>query len=745
MKKAILSKLKNLVRGDDGAALVITLGVFFFMYIFCAGVYAIGFAVKEKIHLQNACDAAAYSAAVVQADAISRIATINRAMSWTYVQMTRRQMDYIVYKWLRHTIDHYIEDRNAADAQGFPGVHFHRDFSIGDENGLIAPVGDRNQVRLNANAGSTRVTGGDSLDSWVNSFLRDNLKGASFYADNLASVGQIKRLRDQLDADMKNIRTMNQKLVSLTDGTGAGDGLKNRIEDSVVGILRANIPAYMKNQCKFFIKDSPRPRRDYMRFMRADDENQFVSWMNTESLDGTRVGRYVNADGVFGKGSTTWFTHVSRNQDGIQRGYNQTGTALCSRWSWCSWNWHCEQSAFGGWNCYPVKRNSSCWHNCKHGQLDGGNPNVGSCDSCGTSTLNHRVVLKAEHLRDKYFNRDVGTQVRAMPLMLRKEYFGPLGTITVGLAKQNTNPFFSVFRSAMERGFYSAFRPYNDWTWCFSSAKAGYKLRDVAEDEGQGHDGVDSMGWETRHNGKPRAFRGSRDYCIDYKRMRDMRSNYVRMREPVYQWLNGKRIFDHWEYHWVYMPTENTWPVRDKLNAGWEFVYDIGGKYKRRKDVTYWRQSWNLTQSDWDAVLLPVRQGGSEAVEDKTHTHLAWMESVRDRKKLYSYEPVWKNRNDSFLDDLVGDAGWMDLYGRVTANGRFGDMFAGGEHDPDPNGDWSENFIENTSAGWNGWRGIPKTAADHPEDQSEKVQCRWNIGTPHGKLKWAEVTKFMFH
>ena len=79
-------KMLHLGSDEDGAALVVTLAMFFLMYLGCMGVYAMSMAVKDRIHLQNACDAAAYSAAVVQADTLSRIATINRAMSWTYVR-----------------------------------------------------------------------------------------------------------------------------------------------------------------------------------------------------------------------------------------------------------------------------------------------------------------------------------------------------------------------------------------------------------------------------------------------------------------------------------------------------------------------------------------------------------------------------------------------------------------------------------------------------------------------------------
>lgn len=111
-----LKKFIMLGRDESGAALVTTLALFMLMYLACLGVYSVSTAVREKIHLQNAADAAAYSAAIVQADTLSRVAAINRAMSWTYVDMSRRQMDYIVYRWLKHTRNHFNQDRARASS-----------------------------------------------------------------------------------------------------------------------------------------------------------------------------------------------------------------------------------------------------------------------------------------------------------------------------------------------------------------------------------------------------------------------------------------------------------------------------------------------------------------------------------------------------------------------------------------------------------------------------------------------------
>lgn len=110
MTEILRQKLLKLVRGDEGVALVITLALFMFLYISCAGVYTVGRAVKDRIILQNAVDAAAYSAAVVQADYLSRIATINRAMAWTYKSLVSSQMDWIALRTLSDSHEKYLQN-----------------------------------------------------------------------------------------------------------------------------------------------------------------------------------------------------------------------------------------------------------------------------------------------------------------------------------------------------------------------------------------------------------------------------------------------------------------------------------------------------------------------------------------------------------------------------------------------------------------------------------------------------------
>ena len=118
MKKKIIRYFAGRLAGlrrDEGFVVMSTLAIFLFIFILCAFVYAVGETIHQRIRLQNACDAAAYSAAVVQADGLSRMAVVNRAMAWSYVQMTNRQMDYVTYRWLHLTCKRFGEDLKNAE------------------------------------------------------------------------------------------------------------------------------------------------------------------------------------------------------------------------------------------------------------------------------------------------------------------------------------------------------------------------------------------------------------------------------------------------------------------------------------------------------------------------------------------------------------------------------------------------------------------------------------------------------
>ena len=135
-----IRRIRSLKSDDDGFVVMLTLALFLMLFVLCASVYAVGETIHQKIRLQNACDAAAYSAAVVQADGLSRMATVNQALEWSYVQMTNHEMDYITYRWLALTIKRFDEDKvNAEGYHSYLVVNFNIDQGIW---GLIAAAGD---------------------------------------------------------------------------------------------------------------------------------------------------------------------------------------------------------------------------------------------------------------------------------------------------------------------------------------------------------------------------------------------------------------------------------------------------------------------------------------------------------------------------------------------------------------------------------------------------------------------------
>ena len=149
MMRLAVRKFLALGRDEDGAALVTTLAMFFFMFVTLAALFAFGKSIRERIRVQNACDAAAYSAAVVQADTLSRVAVMNRQMAWTYVQMTRRQLDYIVMNMLSRACTHYEHDRHQAEDFASSNCELHRTEGVGWYIGADGQLSTIGQMQVN--------------------------------------------------------------------------------------------------------------------------------------------------------------------------------------------------------------------------------------------------------------------------------------------------------------------------------------------------------------------------------------------------------------------------------------------------------------------------------------------------------------------------------------------------------------------------------------------------------------------
>ena len=594
MLRILRDKFVRLGRDDDGMAMVVTLAVFMFMWLVCMGVYAIGTAVKTRIHLQNACDAAAYSAAVVQADTLSRIATINRAMSWTYIQMTRRQMDYIVDRWLVKTVGEVKEDVSCAIGTYGDGIHDEPDhkkyWDLRGSSPTYPRLGrdndeDDTYVSLNGNSETSVKEIKDSISDFENNWYKNNL---SFY--NGAGSG-IEVLGNQIDADKQTLEKMHNAEVELADE------LSNRVECVVKEVLVANMTSIFEDIVwKYNVSQSSCPYSNdgsgapYLKILDSSEEIRFLAFSEC----------YPSDEGLpfdVGSANSQWFP-LSEGT-GFLRKYKQRTSELVARWFWRTWKWFCDPDDSS--DCV-LKSNASVENKCKG--------------------------------MDAYDKRFDG--VAAKPLVLMPAYFSKNGTITVGIAVENDNPWAPIFKLVPDdwrSGIFSAFSIGKDLTWtpqytvCIASAKAGYKFLD--ED-------VENT---------DRAYRIS------------------------------------WE------------------NVDW------------REDG----QSWNLCQSDWDAVLIPVRRAETFA------------------KGKGGVDAIWDGDVGDFLD------------GYLTQLADSSEMLAGGLKNMD-SPEWKDGNGRNLPPDYyrfDQWKGLPDSQSwDWTRDG---VDVQWQIENKNARIDWGGIQKVMFH
>ena len=528
MLGVLVDKLVRLGRGEDGAALVLTLALFFLMYLACCGVFAVSIAVRERIHLQNAADAAAYSAAVVQADTLSRIATINRAMSWTYAQMTRRQMDYVTYRWLKETVKHWRDDKKRAKDWANSLIHptpavcsLSAILHLKDDHAFRFP--EMPPITLYGARG-TSVSTEAIITAQNTAFITAHAVGdKSFFA------GLGPSITGQIYADRTAIKDMGKAIDKLKKD------YKDKAEAVVKAILASNLEDASvsgKSVDTLYYCDIKK-MTEYVKVLdnTADEEDRFLSF------SGERV------KSAFKKSGEVWFKRCSSPSSGFRRGYDWNGDKLKATWTWYSNQWHCETDPVSGEKHIGPFPCPSCTHK-SHSRC--------SCTGFGffNATVYGDNSESTSGCRDIYETPE--TYV-ARPNKVEDSYFGDKGSIVVGVTRRNSNPWEHVL--GMIEGIFKAFDPYIEWSVAFAAAKAGYVTLNES-----------SSG-------------GDMPYHVDWK------------------------------------------------SGGW------------KSDA----ESWNLCQSDWDAMLIPVRMAPNDARNGS-----------------------WSDSDDTVLADAVGGS-WKSLTGSASA------------------------------------------------------------------------------
>ncbi len=466
MHHILKHRLKTLYYEESGVALAFSVIVFLFLYLFGMGVYAMGDTVQKRVRLQNAVDAASYSGAVVQADTLSRIAVINKAMAWTYVMQTRMQMDYIVHKWLGNTIKTWDVMDQIVRMINAPSCHANhiitRDYCAGvGRHGqiLLSPSGrsvninsikTAHNVRMPAHMTAQNIGGNLGSDAYsaignifsdaaqkIEDVIDNNRygrKGKKFRTDNAQTqiedwvLGKLsgsyptgvggtdatgRRLGTQITTAKNNIIEMNRAVVDLQNN------MKSRIESAIEQVMNMNYP-----EAQFKSKVSSADQ--YMVQLNSGDERHFLNFAQEFR------GKAVSSASVMNKGAGLWMKIVRGN--GISR-------------------------------TYPPDLLTATWYNSAKLWI---HPPYSSCISCPVS-LDPSIVT-AEGSRDSYYTGEA-----AKPLVLTRNYFQPDGAIVVAASVPLVNPFASW--GDVSKGLFSAFTVGggSQKIMAVSAARAGYR------------------------------------------------------------------------------------------------------------------------------------------------------------------------------------------------------------------------------------------------------------------------------
>lgn len=308
MLKQAYIKFKSLIYDDSGVATAYTIMVFLFFFMLCVSTYAMAENIRQKMELQNACDAAAYSGAVVQADMLSRIAVLNRALSWTYAQTNMRQMDYIVDRWLQDIHEAY----DGKD--GSKGI---RDIANELNKGNCLHGGHSNM-----NGATCRY---DNQFAWIAGCRIDG----KWYAEHIDLNGT------PIPADSINL-AMRRAFPG--EGTNISNGLKNiAVINKEIIWIKENINQAISNAINFSLQNVSGDFAYYTdgRWNNLESATYIVPQSREEDFlnyaGATRLGTFERGyDGGW------WWQLVSTpgadfDSGGFARNYRQGSTALIAR------------------------------------------------------------------------------------------------------------------------------------------------------------------------------------------------------------------------------------------------------------------------------------------------------------------------------------------------------------------------------------------------------------------------------
>ena len=311
-------KCRELVSDSRGAALAITLAFVMPIYLLVIGIYGIGEVVRNKIELQNAADAAAYSASVVQADYLSRIATVNKAMAWTYVDLQKRSLDLAMDLFCKYVFIQFQKDLNMARRNNtpchmhVPGLHYNcgTDVLVDLTELMILGTG------LGIPELAKKFNGQEALDRFL-----------------LAQLVYTTEAEFKGKGSITNTPKVYEYSYAITKMMAKLDSLRREFPDKIRQTAQQIAAANMM-ECKddYMINVTLGDMTGAFFTMLPSEENEktFISFADPTLKD-------FSPKKVFGPGTDDWI--VRKGIAGFWRVYNQTKTHLYAEWDWFWTRW----------------------------------------------------------------------------------------------------------------------------------------------------------------------------------------------------------------------------------------------------------------------------------------------------------------------------------------------------------------------------------------------------------------------
>lgn len=438
------NRSRELAKGSSGAALAVTLAFVMPIYLMIIGIYGVGEVVRNKIELQNAADAAAYSAAVVQADYLSRMATVNKAMAWTYVDLQKRSLDLAMDTFCIKVFQQFTSDVNKCKSRNSP-CHMHVpgvNWNVGTDILVLNPVLLVSGTGVAVPLLAKKFNGQGMLAR----FLLDQAFHTA--VANIRGKGTVTNAPKVIKYSY-NIIDMMKKINDLK-----GEYSK-KVKETARQIAIANM---MECKDDYYVKVHMGNENLSFLFLPGTEENEktFIAFADPTLKDFTPKK-------VFGPGTDLWIER--KGPLGFWRVYKQTSDHLYAEWDWFWTRWVHIQLLWVSLHLPPITPT---------GGYDHGHRKIHGYDD---------PIIKT--------GLPVGLLVPpAIPVTLLPTFFGKSGTVTVAIVRKTANPL-AIFggwgssaRSVTAPGILSAFNPSvaggsrPEFMCAIASARAGYKQYD---------------------------------------------------------------------------------------------------------------------------------------------------------------------------------------------------------------------------------------------------------------------------